>query len=673
LNIFYAWICVFSPLIGAALTPVLAVFHPKIRDYGAVFFSFLSAFAAVNLLPDLLKPAELPIESAVIWLTHPIKISFGVLIDPLSIILSNVVAVISFIIMVYCIGYMKGDPAITRFWMWMNAFIGSMLLLVLSNNLLFIFIGWKLVGICSYGLIGFYYKDERQYWIGGPPPAKFVTPSQASLKALVMTGFGDLLMLGGILIVFFYSNTLNLLELYNTSSAWIPEMAKSPGILSLVAILLLAGPIGKSAQFPLHEWLPEAMAGPGPVSALIHAATMVKSGVYLVARFIPVFYYGYWAAGCQEAALFFALTAWIGLITAFMAATQGMVSPELKKVLAYSTVSQIGYMMLGLGVAGFSPRLLVEGYSSGIFHLVSHALFKACLFLCAGSVIHAAHSIYLRDMGALKQYMPFTRVFMTIAALSLMGFPPLPGFWSKDAILLSTVEAGFSLFIPALITVVITSFYTTRLVGLVFHGPESESIKRIKQKGGHFGEALPVMWVACGILAVLIVKMGLMGIQVERAIENAFNESLVARLKLPVEESHPSSAQGMIPVLSVICVILGAVPGYLIYISKRYQPENLLEKSLFPRLAYRFFRERWYIDNFYHFLFVNGLVRLAHLIVRSEERINLIFHKALPAVFTRQAYGFLRVFRTETRELAFNIIYILLFFILFVGFFFTVV
>lgn len=280
------------------LTPVLARINPKLRDYGAVFFSFLAALASIKLIPLLFQhPSVLPIESSFKWLTAPMVVEFGVLVDHLSIILANVVAVISFIIMVFSLGYMKGDPSLTRYWMWMNFFIGSMLLLVLSNNLLFILMGWKLVGLCSWALIGYYYKDERKYWVGGPPPTPYWTPSQAGLKALIVTGAGDVFLLGGILIMFFYARTLNLLELYETSSVWIPEMAKTPGIIILLSFLLLAGPAGKSAQFPLHEWLPEAMAGPTTVSALIHAATMVKSGVYLVARFVPIFYYGYWVSG----------------------------------------------------------------------------------------------------------------------------------------------------------------------------------------------------------------------------------------------------------------------------------------------------------------------------------------------------------------------------------------
>ena len=387
------------------------------------------------------------------------------MIDPLSIVLANVVAVISFIIMVYCVGYMKDDPAQTRFWMWMNGFIGSMLLLVLSSNLLFLFVGWKLVGFCSYGLIGFYYQDQRQYWIGGPAPTAFVTPSQAGLKALVVTGLGDMLMLGGILLMYFYAGTFNFLELYATAPVWLPSMAESPGMVVLVSLLLLAGPLGKSAQFPFHEWLPEAMAGPGPVSALIHAATMVKSGVYLVARLVPLFYYGHWVAGIDEAGWFFHVTAWVGAFTAFLAATQGLVALELKKVLAYSTVSQIGYMMLGLGLAGLAPGLLLDGYTAGIFHLVSHALFKACLFLCAGTVIHAAHSIYVTDMGGARAYLPLTWAFTLVAALSLMGLPPFPGFWSKDAVLLVAFDASLPLFVVALITATITAFYTVRFFG----------------------------------------------------------------------------------------------------------------------------------------------------------------------------------------------------------------
>lgn len=665
MNAISAWLCIFFPLMGAALTPVMARIHTRLRDYGAVFFSFLSALAALRLLSYLFHPSLLPIETSVIWLTFPIKVSFGVLVDPLSIVMANVVAVISFIIMVYCLGYMKGDPSLTRFWMWMNLFIGSMLLLVLSNNLLFLFMGWKGVGLCSYGLIGFYYKDEKKYWIGGPPPTSFCTPSHAGLKALVVTGVGDVLLLGGILIIFSYSRTLNLLELYETSSVWIPEMARSPGIILLLSLLILAGPIGKSAQFPLHEWLPEAMTGPGPVSALIHAATMVKSGVYLIARFIPIFYYGYWVAGISEASSFFILTAWIGAFTAFLAATQGMVSLELKKALAYSTVSQIGYMMLALGVAGLNPSILVEGFTSGIFHLVSHALFKALLFLCAGSVIHTANSIYMQDMGSLKKYMPYTRIFMLIAALSLIGVPPLPGFWSKDAVLASCLEAhNYPLFLLALITVIITSFYTVRFIGMVFYGPESRNIENLKQKGAHLGEGHHTMWVASGILAAMIIIIGILGPRVEHLLEHGFTHNLVKELQLPVEHNEQHSSHWAVPILSVICLLIGAVPAYLFYISHKIDTNRILENYLTLKALHKFFWERWYIDPFYYRFFVDGLIKFSNRVPEFiENPLDGLYHVKLPSLVTRRVYNALRYMRTETRELLYNVSYILIFFI----------
>ena len=474
----------------------------------------------------------------------------------------------------------------------MNMFIGSMLLLVLSNNLLFLFIGWKMVGLCSWGLIGFYQKDEKEYWIGGPPPTKYCTPSHAGLKALVVTSAGDVLMLGGILMIYFYSGTLNILELYETSPVWLPEMAKSSGMLLLATVLLLSGPIGKSAQFPFHEWLPEAMTGPAPVSALIHAATMVKSGVYLIARLIPIFYYGYWVAGVADASYFFIIIAWVGVITAFLAATQGMVALELKKALAFSTVSQIGYMMLALGVAGLTVSSLEGGFTSGIFHLVNHALFKACLFLCAGSVIHTAHSIYMNDMGSIRKYMPLTGIFMFIASLSLMGVPPLPGFWSKDAILLTCLEThNYPLFILALITVVLTSFYTARFIGMIFYGKESKNIERLKQKGAHLGEAHRAMVVACGVLAAIIIVFGIFGLSLEHLLGKGFGHTL-EQLHLPVEAIEHSMPHLLVPILSVLSVAIGIVPAYLLYFSGKVDPAGIVEKYAVIRVFHNFFWNR---------------------------------------------------------------------------------
>lgn len=661
-----AWLCMIFPFAGVVSIFLLAKVHPKLRNAAAVFFPFLSAAASVMLLPHLFHPEKLPLESSFVWITNPFLIEFGILVDPLSIILAAVVAVISFIITVYCLGYMKGDPGITRFLMLVNLFVGSMLLLVLVNNLLFLFVGWKLVGLCSYGLIGYYWRDEKKYWIGGPPPTKLVSPSHCGLKALVVTGLGDLLMLGGILIIFYYAQSLNLMELYTTASSWLPEMAKTPGIITLTIVLLLAGPIGKSAQFPLHEWLPEAMAGPGPVSALIHAATMVKSGVYLVARFIPIFYYGYWVAGVSEALMFFTLVAWVGVITAFVAATQGLVALELKKALAFSTVSQIGYMWIGLGVAGMTQSALLGGTMSGIFHLVSHAVFKACLFLCAGSVIHCAHSIYMNDMGSMRKYMPLTWIFMLIAALCLMGLPPLPGFFSKDAILLSALEAHhIPIFVLAVITVVLTAFYTTRMVGMVFYGPPSKHIEHIKQEGGHLHEASPTMWGACGILAVIIVLLGLLGPKVEHVLREAFHSNLVGTLSLPVSHGeHAFNYHLLVSVLSIAAILLGAVPGYYMYIARKWDPKAILDGSPMLRLFHAFFWRRWFIDGFYLKVFMEGTLKLADFVAyRVEDRFDALVHRKIPNLITQTCPALFLRLRTESEDLLYNVTYILIIFI----------
>lgn len=668
-----ALLCIFAPLVGAALTPLFAKIHPKARDIWAVLSALTAAGAALSLLPGIFQPESFPVEYAYTWLENPIKISFGILLDPISIVVACVVATVSSIIMLYVVGYMKGDPGQTRFWMWMNAFIGSMLLLVLSNNLLFLFVGWKLVGVCSFGLIGFYYKDEKKYWLGGPPPTPYVTPSQACIKALVVTGVGDMLMLAGILIMFYYSGTLNMLELYSTVSDWLPKMAEYPGMIILVSILLLAGPAGKSAQFPLHEWLPEAMAGPGPVSALIHAATMVKSGVYLVARLLPIFYYGKYALHLDDAAVFFQLTAWMGAITAFLAASQGLVALELKKVLAYSTVSQIGYMMLALGVAGMRPDLLVQGYTAGVFHLLSHAMFKACLFLCAGTVIHAVHTFYITEMGGLKKYLRFTWLFMGIAALSLVGFPFTPGFWSKDLVLLTVLSADLPLFVFALVTVGMTAFYTTRFFGLVFHGKETENVAHTKAHGGHMDDGHKTMAIACGILAVMILGAGIFGKTVEHILMSGFDYSLTQSLKLPVEAAATDHlGHTVILVTSIGFLLLGVIPGYFLYIRRKIDVHKLVTENALLKAAHSFLWKRWYIDSTYLKIFVTGSYKLANFTAfKLEENYDRLIHRTLPTFLTQKGPTLLAFLRTDGHETAYAVGYILIIFSIFIAVFFS--
>ncbi len=686
----FAWLCLLFPLIGVLLTPIFASIHPTLRDYGAVFFSFLTAVSALLLLPLLFHDqSQLPMEEMFVWLSTPMQLSFGILLDPLSIVVANVVAVISFFIMVYCLGYMKGNPSIMRFWMLMNAFIGSMLLLVLANNLIIVFIGWKLVGICSYGLISFYYRDEKKYWIGGPEPYKFDKPTVCGYKALVTTSVGDMLMLGGLLIMYYYSGTLNVLELYQSAPDWIPVMAATPGMIILVSILLIAGPIGKSAQFPLHEWLPEAMSGPGPVSALIHAATMVKSGVFFIARLIPIFYYGYWTAGISDAMYFFYIVAWVGAITAFLAASQGLVALELKKVLAYSTVSQIGFMMLALGVSGFGQDLLIKGYTAGIFHLMSHAMFKACLFLCAGTVIHAAHSIYIHEMGTLRKYLPYTWVFMGLAALSLIGVPPLPGFWSKEAVLIATLESQhFALFALAVVTVVFTAFYTMRLLGMVFHGSASEHIRKEEQKPGHhICEGYRTQTFACGILAVGIVSLGIMGLKAEHFLHDLFEMQLVQDLAMSTMDLVPRYPTILVIAFSIGGVLLGVVPAYLFFVNAKWSINSVFSHFPFLSRIHTFLWERWYINKFYNWLFVDGTVRISSMVAQKEDQYDIIVnrhfpegvktfassivadkcergfdvtvHRYLPETISRKGNVLIDFIRADAKDLSSNIVYLL--------------
>ena len=370
--------------------------------------------------------------------------------------------------------------------------------------------------------------------------------------------------------------------------------------------------------------------------------------------------------GAEEAAWFFYLTAWIGAFTAFLAATQGMVSLELKKVLAYSTVSQIGYMMLGMGVAGLAPGLLVDGYTAAIFHLVNHALFKACLFLCAGTIIHAVHSIYVHDMGATRKYLPLTWGFTVVASLSLIGLPPFPGFWSKDAVLLAALEANLPLFVLALVTVAITAFYTVRFLGIVFFGPESENLLQVKTEGGHLNDGALSMRAASGLLAVLIVVAGLSGPLLEQVLHDGFAASLAgfsAEAVVPAEET--ASSHGVVPVLSLLFVLAGAMPAYYLFIARRRSPGALLERHAFFQALHTFFWNRWFIDAFYRRVFVDGTLRMASQVASVEDGWDRLVHRKLPVVLTEKLQQTTRRLRTETEELFYNVSYILVLFILF--------
>jgi len=640
-----AFTCWIIPMAGAVLMPVFAKGGDKFRDLMAVVFGGGAVASTLMMAPWLLSghpPGDLQVTDWITLLGHPLKM--GVLIDPITILIVNVVACISFLIIVYSTSYMHGDPHLTRFWFFFLFFIGSMLLLVVSNNLIQTMIGWEGVGICSYGLIGYYYRDEKDRWLGGPPPTPMYSPSHCGMKAFVVTGVGDVFILGAIFIIFHFAGTLNYVELIETAPVWLGEMAKYPGLIGLTALMFLGGPIGKSAQFPLHEWLPEAMAGPTSVSALIHAATMVKAGVYLVARMSPVFYIGAYVLHLEEAKIFFIAIAFVGGFTTFLAASQALVSVELKKILAYSTVSQIGYMMLGLGLSGLSEEAYVAGLTSGIFHLISHALFKAALFLGAGSVIHAIHSIYTFDMGGLKKYMPKTFLLMLLATISLAGVPPMSGFWSKDAVFIAALLANTPLSMALLalggISAALTMAYSIRYIWLTFLAHESNHIQEMEHHGHHPHEAPPLMWGPIAILVAIMLAISLLGlagqfnpgVNPEVFIEHQIDHALHALLPHEVELQVPHVDLGLKSrawSLSTLLLAIGIYTGYTSYWGRPVDEWNM-ERRGWKAPVYRFLWNRWYINPFYYRVFVDGVINTGLGLHSRLEKA--LFDKITPVV-----------------------------------------
>ncbi len=411
-----------------------------------------------------------------------ISFEVGFLIDRLSAMMMMVVTFVSLMVHIYTIGYMKGDPGYQRFFSYISLFTFSMLMLVMSNNFLQLFFGWEAVGLVSYLLIGFWYKRE--------------TAIYANLKAFLVNRVGDFGFLLGIAVILMYFNSLDYADVF-AASGNIAQLSVEviPGVewnvMSLICILLFIGAMGKSAQVPLHVWLPDSMEGPTPISALIHAATMVTAGVFMVARMSPMYEF-------SETALSFVMI--IGAITALFMGFLGLIQNDIKRVIAYSTLSQLGYMVVALGASA---------YAAGLFHLMTHAFFKALLFLAAGSVIIAMHHQQdIRKMGGLRKYMPITYATFLIGSLALIGFPGLSGFFSKDAIIEAVgyselAGSGFA-YIAVLLGVFITALYSFRLFFLVFHGKE----RMDEHTRSHLKESPPVVTIPLILLAIPSIGIG---------------------------------------------------------------------------------------------------------------------------------------------------------------------
>lgn len=582
----YIWLIPVFPALGFAINGLLGNRLPKsIVSVVGCLSVFLSFLVSVLIFVEFLKlsPESRIFEKNIFdWIVSgEFSVKVGFMIDPLSIVMCLVVTGVGFLIHVYSVGYMHDDPGYSRYFTYLNLFVFMMLILVTGNNVLLMFVGWEGVGLCSYLLIGFWYEKD--------------SASNAGKKAFIVNRIGDYGFLLGIFLLFVSLGkegiwTLNFREL--EESVWLLD----PSLVALITLLFFVGATGKSAQIPLYVWLPDAMEGPTPVSALIHAATMVTAGVYMIARLNFLY------SMAPETMFIVAL---IGALTAMFAASIGFAQYDIKRVLAYSTISQLGYMFVGVGVGA---------YAAGIFHLMTHAFFKALLFLGAGSVMHAlSGELDMRRMGGLKRYMPVTHKTFLVACLAIAGIPGFSGFFSKDEILwkaFTSPVGGIFIYVIALITAFMTAFYMFRLLFNTFYGSErmDEHVKH------HVHESPKIMTIPLVILAILSVVGGYVGIphvlgggaNFEKFLEPVFEAS-----KLP-ENGHGSEALELgLMALSVVAALLGIYLAYVYYLKNPRLSEEFAKRH---RTLYETVHNKYFVDEIYGFLFVNNLLRIGRFL-----------------------------------------------------------
>jgi len=542
---------------------------------GVVFVAF--AVALVGFIKLLAMPAGGSLSFTLWPWIHAGKFAVDVSLrlDALSGVMVLVVSGVGALIHLYSCGYMGEDPDYARFFTYMNLFTLSMLTLVLADNLLLMFVGWEGVGLCSYLLISFWYTNQQYAYNGR--------------KAFIVNRVGDAGFILGLLTLFSALAahgvwTLNFVEMRGHIALVGPTIATAAGLL------LLLGATGKSAQLPLYVWLPDAMVGPTPVSALIHAATMVTAGVYMVARMS--FLYRLTPAAMDTVAT-------IGAVTALFAATIALVQPDIKRVLAYSTISQLGYMFLGVGVGAFS---------AGIFHVMTHAFFKALLFLGAGSVIHALGGEQdMNKMGALRIRLPITYLTMLMATLAITAIPGFSGFFSKDAILGAAFTSGHTgLWLIGVLTAGLTGFYMFRLFFMTFHGSSRVEHERLH----HVHESPPVMAIPLIVLAVLSVIGGWVGLPETMLWGNAFGRFLVPS----VGEFKPALefSEAMLTLISVVFSVLGIALAYVMYIQQPELPGKLADQA---QALYEVLLNKYYVDQLYDWIVTRPLFFLSRYIL----------------------------------------------------------
>lgn len=608
----YLWLIPVLPLIGFALNGLTGLWTiartgrrpPKPFVYGvacgSVFLTFLLSVACVWELAQR-EPGQRLVEQEVFtWIPGLavktgagelalFQISWGLQLDPLSAVMILVVTGVGFLIHVYSIGYMYEEDGLYRFFAYLNLFMFMMLTLVLANNFLVMFVGWEGVGLCSYLLIGYYLHKK--------------SAGDAGKKAFVVNRVGDFGFLVGMLMIFSYFGTLDFSHVFEKVAAQFPTPETSWGVLSWIALLLFIGATGKSAQVPLYVWLPDAMEGPTPVSALIHAATMVTAGVYMVARSTAIY------SRAPEVMLMVAV---VGIVTALLAATIGLFQRDIKRVLAYSTVSQLGYMFTALGVGAVA---------AGIFHLATHAFFKALLFLGSGSVIHALHHEQdMLKMGGLRKYLPTTYKTMLVGTLAIAGAPGLAGFFSKDEILwraFSNPQGHILIWLLGVTVAGMTAFYMFRLLFLTFHGEKRFS----EETAHHVHESPRPMTAPLIVLAVGSAVAGYLGLPAwlgPNLFEHFLEPALATAYHPAASAQHGHALEILLTLVSVAAAALGIYLAYYFYIRHTERPAQLRERFA---MAYNLVYNKYYVDEAYDALFVNRCKNLADGLVVFDDRV----------------------------------------------------
>jgi NADH-quinone oxidoreductase subunit L len=595
------WLIPLLPLAGAAINGFFGRKSSRQAVTTVALFFSGAAFAWALWVAARFSSLSLPYQE---FFAHWIRsglfsVDFAFYLDQLSLVMLLVVTGVGFLIHIYSVGYIWDDPGYYRFFSYLNLFMFFMLTLVLAANYLEMFIGWEGVGLASYLLIGFWFTKD--------------SAASAGKKAFIVNRIGDFAFLIALFLLIKHFGSLNFTTVFDAVKPLPPETAGA-GLLTAIGILFMVGACGKSAQIPLYVWLPDAMEGPTPVSALIHAATMVTAGVYMVARSHVIF---------EGAPVALTIVAIIGTLTAFFAATIGIAQTDIKKVLAYSTISQLGYMFMACGAGAFS---------AGIFHLMTHAFFKGLLFLAAGSVIHAVGGEQdMRKMGGLRSYIPWTFLTMGIATLAIAGIPPLAGFWSKDEILWKAYQASAVYWAIGVITAFLTSFYMFRLLYMTFFGDYRGTPADAHSHHGHDAHSSPhespmVMLVPLIILAFLSLIGGFAGLG--HRFEN-FLAPVLGSGEAVEAASH--STELLLMAVSVALALFGWWLAYLLYCRRTELPERIADAL---GNFYQAIVHKYYIDELYAAVFVKPLINFSTRVLWQD-----VDRKVIDAAVNEAGYG----------------------------------